>query len=202
MSESRLLIVFAKNPEEGHVKTRLAESVGDKKALEVYRDLLDHTLEVAGGCDCNRELWFSRYIPEKSEWEAAGFQLQLQQGENLGVRMKKAFQQAFKNEYQKAVIIGSDCAELTSDILEHAFRELDKCDLAVGPSEDGGYYLLGMKRFHGELFKDISWSTDKVLQQTMERAEDLDLNFSLLPELNDVDNEADWQSVKRKFSAT
>ncbi|NGP77574.1 glycosyltransferase [Balneolaceae bacterium YR4-1] len=200
MSEERLLIIFAKNPEKGRVKTRLAESLGDEKALEVYHKLLDHTLMVAEHCECDRELWFSRYIPEQNSRGTSGFTFKLQRGEDLGERMSQSFQEAFENDYQKAVIIGSDCAELTSEIVEQAYKKLEDHNLVLGPSVDGGYYLLGMKRYHEELFEGISWSTEKVFQQTLESVKELNLDIGFLPELNDVDIEADWRSAKDSFS--
>lgn len=199
MSENRLLIIFAKNPEKEHVKTRLAKTLGEQKALEIYRTILGYTLSVADGCECDKELWYSRFIPEQDEWGKRGFRIQLQQGEDLGERMKHAFRRAFKNSYPKVVIIGSDCAELTPDLISDSYQKLDKHDLVIGPSEDGGYYLLGMNELYGRLFEDIPWSTSEVLAQTMEKAKALGLDISLLPELNDVDNETDWQSVKDKF---
>ena len=199
MSEHRLLIVFAKNPEMGRVKTRLAETMGERKALEVYRGLLDQTLRVAAKCRCDRELWFSRYLPEQEESAPNGFRLQLQQGDDLGERMKHAFFHAFEKGYEKVVIIGSDCAELTGEVLEQAFLNLEDHDLVLGPSEDGGYYLLGMKKYYEELFEGISWSTEAVFQQTMSKAEESGHSVATLAELNDIDNEADWHSVKDKF---
>lgn len=196
MTENRLLIIFAKNPEKGRVKTRLADTLGEDKALAIYQSLLDYTLDVAGSTESDRELWLSRYIPERSDLGIAGFKLKLQRGGDLGERMSHSFQQAFGNGYRKVVIIGSDCAELTSEILEQAFEKLDSHNLVLGPSEDGGYYLLGMRQYDGELFEDICWSTKKVFRQTVESAQKLNLDIGFLPELNDVDNEADWQSAK------
>ena len=196
MSDNRLLIIFAKNPEKGHVKTRLAKSLGEQKALEIYRTILGYTLSVADRCECDKELWYSRFIPEQDEWGSRGFQIQLQQGEDLGDRMKHAFRRAFNNSYHKVVIIGSDCAELTSDLISESYQQLDKHDLVIGPSEDGGYYLLGMNKFYGQLFENVPWSTPEVLPQTLKIAEELDLNLHMLPELNDVDNEEDWRAVK------
>lgn len=94
------------------------------------------------------------------------------------------------------VIIGSDCAELTPDLLNLAYQKLEKNDLIAGPSEDGGYYLLGMNAFYGDLFEGIQWSTSKVLSQTLQKAKELALDFELLPERNDVDYEEDWLAVK------
>jgi len=199
MSKNRLLIIFAKNPEKGRVKTRLAKTLGEEKALDIYRSLLDFTLRIAEGCEADKELWYSRFIPEQEKWDKKGFQIKLQQGDDLGERMKNAFRKAFKKGYQKAVIIGSDCAGISEELIDASYAKLEEADMVIGPSTDGGYYLLGLKECYDALFEGISWSTDKVLKQTRDAAEELGIKTALLPERNDVDNEADWQSEKHKF---
>lgn len=196
MNNSRLLIIFIKNLEKGRVKTRLAETLGDEKALEVYKKLTELTRSVALASDADKQVWYSRFIPDKDEWNEADFEKKLQQGENLGARMKDAFSRAFQNGYKKVAIIGSDCAELTPRLLNEAYFELESNDVVIGPSKDGGYYLLGMNAFYGSLFEDIPWSTPQVLPTTIEVTQKMGLNVHLLPERNDVDNEVDWLTVK------
>lgn len=183
---------------EGKVKTRLAETVGSEKALHIYEKLTDYTHSVSEAVDVDRQVWYSDFIAKDDVWDKGQRQFvkKLQQGEGLGERMRNAFQQAFEKGYQKVIIIGSDCAELTPELISESYQQLEEHDLVIGPSEDGGYYLLGMHKFYGRLFKDMPWSTAEVLPQTLQIAEKLDLNFYLLPVLNDVDNEEDWQTVK------
>lgn len=194
-----LLIVFIKNPQKGRVKTRLAQSVGEERALEIYKKLLDHTRKVARDVAVNKQVWYSQFIPENDAWDKAQFEKKLQRGGNLGERMQNAFREAFTEDYSKVVIIGSDCAEITAEIIDQAYRKLEDYDLVVGPSADGGYYLLGMNHFYPELFDDIAWSTSDVLSATLEKAAKLNLSSALLPKLNDVDNRKDWLAVKDKF---
>jgi rSAM/selenodomain-associated transferase 1 len=186
-----ILLIFIKNPEKGKVKTRLAKKVGNEKALAVYQRLLDITQEVTQSLDCDRQVWYSNFIDEKDRWRKSEYEKRLQSGENLGVRMKEAFRQAFEDDYEKAVIIGSDCAELTDEIIKKAFRALDDTEVVIGPSKDGGYYLLGMSSFYPELFEDINWSTSTVFEKTIARVKSLNLSLQLAPALNDIDTEQD-----------
>lgn len=199
MKSNCLLIIFIKNPEKGKVKTRLAETVGAEKALEIYNKLVDYTYSVVEPVDADKEIWFSRFIPDGNGLGGGKFNKKLQEGKNLGERMSKAFREAFEKDYEKVVIVGSDCAELTTDLIKEAYKQLDEHGLVVGPAEDGGYYLLGMNRFQVQLFEGLPWSTDGVLSQTLAIADELSLEVHLLPELNDVDYEADWIQVKDRL---
>lgn len=188
----RLLIVFVKNPEMGKVKTRLAKNIGEKKALKVYRKLLNLTQKAIEPLDCAKQIWYSNHIVDHDLWASGSYEKHLQQGSDLGTRMRHAFKHAFEtNKVSKAMIIGSDCADLTSEIINRGFRTLETNNLVIGPSEDGGYYLLGMSSFHPKLFEDIAWSTSIVFEKTMERAQQLALETHLLPMLNDIDTKGD-----------
>jgi len=197
MNSNALLMVFIKNLEKGRVKTRLAQSVGDKKALEIYTKLTNITRTVASEVgEADHQVWYSRYLTENDGWDNDVFDKKLQKGDDLGQRMKNAFSEAFASGYSKVVIIGSDCAQITSEIIEQAFVLLENHDLVIGPSGDGGYYLLGMSEFCERIFENISWSTPEVLPKTLQIARQKGLHVQLLTELNDVDNEQDWLEVK------
>lgn len=196
MSDQRLLIIFVKNLEKGRVKTRLAKTLGDEKAMQVYKKLLNHTFSVISSVNVDKQVWYSRFIPERDRWKTGQFAKKLQQGNDLGERMQTAFRNAFNEGYQKTVIIGSDCAELTAELISDSYQHLDDHDLVIGPSKDGGYYLLGMNKFYGQLFDGIPWSTSEVLPLTLQIAEEMDLDIYKLKKLNDVDDEEDWKSVK------
>ncbi|MAO63459.1 MAG: glycosyltransferase [Balneola sp.] len=199
MNQQNTLIIFVKNEEAGKVKTRLAKSVGDDIALEVYRKLLAYTANITSPLKAKKEVWYSRFIPENDLWSDGNFNKKVQMGEDLGQRMSNAFQLSFEDGAQKAVIIGSDCGELTSAIMGQAFEALDDAEFVVGPAEDGGYYLLGMKNFHPEIFGDIEWSTGSVLEKTLAKMKEAGRPVHQLEKLNDVDTIEDWERVKEKF---
>lgn len=193
MSDSvNALLIFIKNPEKGNVKTRLAAGVGEERALLIYRALLEHTRRVALAAEAERYLFYSRFVDETDDWSPRSFHKRLQRGADLGRRMYHGFEEALSG-HEKAVIIGSDCATLTPEIVNEAFRKLDEYDYVMGPALDGGYYLLGMRTPEWELFRDIPWSTDRVRALTLERIEALGRRCYLLPELSDIDEAADWE---------
>ncbi len=193
------IIIFIKNPVLGKVKTRLAATVGDQKALEIYQRLLDVTRKTVTKVNAKYHLFYSDVIEMVDDWDIQDFDKYLQQGDDLGERMSAAFRNIFlqndESVLQKVVIIGSDCPALTPDILEMAFTILGESDVVVGPTFDGGYYLLGMKEYHPALFENISWSTDAVYQETNDKSRLLQLNIADLPTLSDIDNEADWNKA-------
>ncbi len=186
------LIIFVKNPVLGKVKTRLAATLGDEKALQIYHSLLEHTRKVALETDVDRYVFYTDTIGENDDWRNDDFTKKLQQGDDLGTRMHTALDIILK-KHDKAIIIGSDCPGLTSKILKSAFRKLNRADYVLGPAEDGGYYLLGMKQNSKALFEDMEWSTKKVLDETLERIWKLEKTYALLQTLGDVDYAEDWE---------
>ena len=186
------LIVFIKNAEKGKVKTRLANTVGDDRALKIYQALLDHTGRIAQSVDADRFLFYNDFIEKNDGWPAVHFHKLLQRGSDLGDRMKNAFRIIFQT-HKKVVIIGSDCPLLTDKIINEAFEKLDEYAFVIGPATDGGYYLLGMNQFSSAVFENIEWSTSKVLAKTIKNIEDLGKSYHLLSELSDIDTEEDWK---------
>ena len=186
------LIIFIKNPEKGKVKTRLASTLGDEKALEIYLALMGHTRKITQEVDTNRLLFYSNFIDKEDDWPNADYQKSTQEGTDLGQRIAKAFQIAFQ-QYQKVVIIGSDCASLTPAIIQEAFDQLEQHPFVIGPASDGGYYLLGMTHFFPTLFQNMAWSTAQVLPATLQRIAALEKTVARLPELSDIDFEEDWE---------
>lgn len=189
------LIIFTKNPVYGKVKTRLAATIGDVNALQIYKQLIQRTFSITYQLTVYKIVFYSDKIEVNDIWKH-GYSKLLQYGNNLGERMMNAFNYMFQNKYSKAVIIGTDCAELSKEIIEEAFQKLDEYDVVIGPATDGGYYLLGLKKMHKELFKNIQWSTNSVLQTTIERCNTNNLSYFLLKELHDVDEEKDLQYMK------
>jgi rSAM/selenodomain-associated transferase 1 len=187
-----ILLIFIKNPLEGRVKTRLARTVGDAGALKIYRFLLEKTREAALGMAAERWLFYSDFVEKRDDWPAEDFQKYVQHGPDLGARMENAFRQAFAAGAARAVIIGSDCPELSPAILQQAFISLDRHDFVLGPTPDGGYYLLGMKAPEPALFKNMPWSTPAVRALTLEKIKELKKSAALLKMLTDIDEEPDW----------
>lgn len=193
---SSLLLIFIKNPELGKVKTRLAATIGNRKALRIYLKLLERTHAITQSLPCDKVVYYSPTIQPDDIWSQGAFQKALQREGDLGERMQDAFQTGFTQGYKKICIIGSDCYELTSEIIQAAYQALDAHDAVIGPSLDGGYYLLGMKGLHPELFQNKHWSTSSVLKDTIADLEQKNLRWTTLSELNDVDEEGDLGTMK------
>ncbi|MBI3518497.1 MAG: TIGR04282 family arsenosugar biosynthesis glycosyltransferase, partial [Bacteroidetes bacterium] len=115
----------------------------------------------------------------------------LQNGKELGDKMGNAFVKAFNMKYKKVIIIGSDCLDLNENIISDAFKLLDEQEVVLGPARDGGYYLLGMRNYYPQLFKNKTWSSENVLLDTLLDLSNLNLSFKLLPTLSDIDVEKD-----------
>ena len=193
------LIIFIKNPIAGKTKTRLAKSLGDDKALEIYHSLCNITRKEVEQIELSRQLYYSSFIDEKDDWSNDQYHKKLQVGTDLGSRMSHAFRCTLES-YDKACIIGSDCPTIHHELIEEALIKLNEFDFVIGPSTDGGYYLLGMKNHSNELFKDISWSTEKVLSQTIDAIKKIEKTYFLLEELTDIDEENDWLQFKNTIA--
>ncbi|MFQ3182792.1 MAG: rSAM/selenodomain-associated transferase 1 [Polaribacter sp.] len=180
-----LLLVFTRNPELGKVKTRLAQTVGDQTALDIYQFLLKKTRDVSSVVSADKAVYYSERIRENDIWDATIFQKHLQIGEDLGIRMLHAFNNGFEVGYEKVMIIGSDLYDLSSEDIETAFISLAANDLVIGPAEDGGYYLLGMNSLHTRIFKNKDWGRDTVRKDTLEDLKDK--KVKLLQYKNDID---------------
>jgi len=186
-----LIIVFVRTPELGKVKTRLAKSIGGQSALTIYKLLLKHTAAVLHDLSFDKVVYYSEKVVENDFWDAAIFQKKTQKGSDLGERMQNAFETAFEDDYEKVLIIGSDLFDLKPTHITTAFKALETHDFAVGPSLDGGYYLLGMKQLHPALFKNKKWGTDSVLEHTLKDLQQQEV--TLLEALNDIDTFEDLQ---------
>lgn len=192
MTAERALIIFVRNPELGKVKTRLAQTLGDQKALAIYMALLQHTRQIVEQIDADRLVFYSHFIDTEDDWPNESFEKFLQTEGDLGGKMASGFQKAFE-QHAKALIIGSDCASLTPAIIQEAFEALETHDFVMGPALDGGYYLLGMKAFSPSVFEDIPWSTEQVAALSLEKMKAMGASFYLLPTLSDIDYAEDWE---------
>ena len=190
------LIIFVRNPELGKVKTRLAKGIGDEQALQVYQSLLRKTHEVIKNIDAHKFVFYADGINNNDLWENDLFNKLQQTGNDLGERMLNAFAYLFNKDYGKILIIGSDCPALTPAIVEEAFLSLDQHEVVIGPTFDGGYYLLGLKKLISCLFENKQWSTETVYQDTIQNVSDLSLFYAVLPQLSDIDTMQDWLPFK------
>tara|TARA_Y100001968_G_scaffold122883_1_gene111806 strand:+ start:10092 stop:10712 length:621 start_codon:yes stop_codon:yes gene_type:complete len=185
ITSKNLLLIFTRNPEFGKVKTRLARDIGHQAALDIYKFLLAHTAKICTPLDTEKAVYYSEEIPNNDLWNATVFQKKKQIGEDLGERMQNAFAEGFNLGYSKIIIIGSDLYDIETKDLEQAFKVLNNHEIVIGPAEDGGYYLLGMKQLHPKLFKNKNWGTATVLQDTINELKKS--NYKLLEKRNDVD---------------
>ena len=196
------LIIFTRNPELGKCKTRLAKTIGDENALEVYKYLLNHTASISKDIKADRYVFYSENIKKEDLWESGIFRKKLQKGEDLGQKMLNAFAELLGMGYEKVVIIGSDLLDLDADLVNNAFAQLDFNDVVIGPATDGGYYLLGMKNMYVKLFENKDWGTDSVLKATLGDLQNSTVH--LLKKLNDIDIFEDLQEYTEltKFYST
>lgn len=191
-----LLMVFLRAPVKGRVKTRLAATLGEDCALEVYIRLMLHTLREAGALRCAKQAWYADVVPDPDPCATHGFTSHVQTGDDLGQRMRNAFAEGFANGYGPVVIIGTDLPGLSTELLQAALDAMGDHDAVIGPTHDGGYYLLCLHAPLDALFSDKQWSTATVFARTVS---DLALNGKtchLLPQLADVDSEADLDTVE------
>jgi rSAM/selenodomain-associated transferase 1 len=196
------LLIFMRTPQPGKVKTRLARSLGNEKAAEFYRLCTDATLKEIGQLSQEVDKYISFTEPsdkyEMKRLTGLGFKVAVQEGESLGQRLCNAFGRVLENGAQRVVIVASDVPDLSASIMTDAISSLDNSDVVIGPCYDGGYYLIGMKELHEELFNGISWGTERVYQQTLDAAKENGLTVNQLPILMDIDTEADlhqWSQV-------
>ncbi len=139
MNSKNLLIIFTKNPELGKCKTRLAKSIGDISALEVYKKLLQQTAKVTQDLSADKVVFYNIEPIDQDDFSSTYFSKKTQRGDDLGEKMSNAFQEGFQNNYEKVVIIGSDLYDLQTRDIDEAFLQLTHNDYVIGPAKDGGY---------------------------------------------------------------
>lgn len=202
MAKERL-IVFTRYPEPGKTKTRLIPALGTQGAADLQRQMTEYTLNQV------RKLltWRSISIEVRyaggdrqlmQEWLGYDLVYQVQGEGDLGTRMARSHSTAFASSFDSAIIIGTDCPGLKAQLMAEAFDRLLAHDLVLGPAIDGGYYLIGVRRFIPELFALPSWGTAEVFQQTVEIAQNLNLSIAALTPLADVDRPEDLPVWERE----
>jgi uncharacterized protein len=185
-------IVFTRYPEAGKVKTRLIPALGEEGAAALHKKMAEHTISQVRALQRlvpgDLEVWFvGGDLALMQGWLGEDLTYQLQPDGDLGDRMRLAFQSIFDRGYKKATIVGTDCPDLTTEILAQSFDALEDNPIVLGPAIDGGYYLIGLQYLIPELFTGIPWSTANVLQETVKIATDLGMVPTLLPYLTDID---------------
>ncbi|WP_173198212.1 TIGR04282 family arsenosugar biosynthesis glycosyltransferase [Geobacter sp. SVR] len=204
MDTNKGLIIFAREPVPGRVKTRLARQVGEQAAADLYAEMLADVVALAASLEDVRPVVFwALENPDVSCPEFSGMGSARQQGACLGERMSDAFERTFADGSELCCIIGSDSPDLPADYVRQAFDVLEqgRADVVFGPSEDGGYYLLGMSRLWPELFEGISWGGPQVLEVSLERARKQGLRAVLLPTWYDIDTAADLERLAQSPDA-
>ncbi|MBO0933413.1 TIGR04282 family arsenosugar biosynthesis glycosyltransferase [Fibrella aquatilis] len=184
------LVIFVKNPIPGTVKTRIAKTVGAEKAARVYRHLVQYTQQITRYSPWEKIVYYADFVNPNDGW--SGYQKAQQADGNLGQRMQQAFQDQFSTKAERVVLIGSDCLAITETHLTQAFAALDTADVVIGPATDGGYYLLGMKELHNNLFANMPWSQPDLLLETTKAITNSKLTVSLLEQLPDIDEWSDY----------
>lgn len=198
--------LFAKFWLPGTVKTRLAKSIGDQRACDVYHHFLFHLLDKFNDAANTRSVVYSppgRHDDFRSAIDEA-WNLVPQVAGDLGLRMQSFFQQQLDSpaKSNRVVIIGADCPQLSTVDIESAFAALDDHDAVIGPSTDGGYYLLGMRDKCVNVFENIEWSTGEVLTKTLAALKQANASFQTLPRQTDVDDRESLQQLLDSLANT
>lgn len=198
------LIVFSRYPEPGQCKKRMIPALGPEGAARLHREMASATLQVAERIADSLAVEVRVRFTGADAISMAGcfgtqFVYEDQGAGDLGQRLERAVRESFQTGLCRVIVVGTDCPDLSADILHRAFDRLRDHDLVIGPASDGGYYLLGLSRHAESLFSGIAWGTSDVLMQTLKTALEFNLSVSLLPTLDDVDRPEDlgiWERTR------
>ncbi|REE27599.1 hypothetical protein DFQ09_101433 [Winogradskyella pacifica] len=183
-----LVIVFVKNIKLGTVKTRLAKTIGDFGAFEVYTELVKITEKATQKLDIDKRIYFSNAIVDdqwKGEFKA------VQHGADLGERMFNAFKDGFDAGYDNIVLVGSDLPDIDVAHIKNGLEALNTNEVVFGPAEDGGYYLVGMSKLNTKIFTNKPWSQPNLLELTLQELQSNQISVGTLDTLNDIDTYED-----------
>jgi rSAM/selenodomain-associated transferase 1 len=192
------LILFTKYPESGRVKTRLISAVGKKNATEIHKNLTEHCLTRLSHAAMPLTVFYTGGTNKRMTDWLPGVSLVKQEGADLGQRMVAAFSHTRALGRGHILLAGSDCPDLSTKLIRQGLKILDNHDLVLGPSFDGGYYLIGISAGYAPadlipLMADISWGTGEVLQMTLTRIQSAGSSCGLLPTLHDIDRPEDLE---------
>lgn len=200
VSSRNLVILFTRYPRPGKCKTRLHPELGQHGAAQLHRQLVSRSMKTLATFSVRHPgaayhiYYDGASAAEMKQW-LGEHRFHRQQGEDLGIRMAEALIAELK-DCNSCLLMGSDCPAISPELLEEGFRALQTHDLILGPSHDGGYYLIGVNKASNaalirQLFQGIPWGSDKVLQATIQRAHELHIQFFLLQTLHDIDTPDD-----------
>ena len=201
------LVIFTRYPEPGKTKTRMIPELGVEGAADLQRQMTDHLVSKVKTLIERRSLAVEIRFEGGRErlmrnWLGPSFSYRHQGRGDIGRRMQRALGDGFQDGYTSMVIIGSDIPDISGEIIDQAFEELQKNNLVLGPAGDGGYYLIGIQKAdqdqaYRKLFEAINWGTDQVLSQTLAAAGRLGIGYALLDTLKDVDRPEDLRIWNR-----
>ncbi|GAA3616906.1 TIGR04282 family arsenosugar biosynthesis glycosyltransferase [Flavivirga amylovorans] len=186
-----LVIVFVKNIKLGKVKTRLAKTIGNQGAFDVYSELVKVTEEATQNLQADKRIYFSDAVINtkwKNDYKT------IQEGKNLGERMKNAFTKGFEDGYERIVLIGSDLPDISLEHIEGGLKSLNSNEVVFGPAIDGGYYLVGMTKMYHSIFNNKPWSESHLLEVTLKDLSQENISYTLLEALNDIDTFEDLEN--------
>lgn len=186
-----LVIVFVKNIKLGKVKTRLAKTIGNQGAFEVYSALVKVTENATKKLSADVHIYFSDAIVE-TKWQHC--HKSVQRGKDLGERMKNAFKNGFESGYERIVLIGSDLPDISENHINSGLEKLKDKEVVFGPAEDGGYYLIGLNKLHNFIFENKPWSESHLLKETLAELDSENIKFATLDTLNDIDTFEDLKA--------
>ncbi len=199
--KERALIIFVKDPYSDAVKTRLATSIGQAEARRAYKLMLLHLRKLIDKLQqIDVYVFYAETVPDDTIWQE-NVQIRRQIHGDIGMRMADAMQRLCP-QYDKVLLIGSDCPTIRDTHLEEAYDALAGADIVLGPAYDGGYYLIGMKELQKEIFDIPEWSTSRVRDLTIEKILACGLRYHEITRLMDIDTEADYMEVKRFLEAS
>ena len=210
-SSQKHLIIFTRYPEPGTTKTRMIPKLGAEGAADLQRRMTDHLVAKVKTLMEQRSLTVEIRFDGGNErlmrdWLGPSFTYRRQGRGDIGRRMERALVDGFQNGFTSIVIIGSDIPDISNAIIDRAFQELEKTNLVLGPADDGGYYLIGLRKFDPDLdfpvlFEGINWGTNQVLSQTIAAAHQLGIGYALHDTLKDVDRPEDLKTWHRAWQS-
>lgn len=194
-----LVIMFVKEPRAGFVKTRLANVLGDERTVELYQYFIEDLIQTLSSLDYDFKLCVSGSL-EAVNKRFGDYGTFLQVEGDLGAKMKSAFESQFKKGYEKIILIGSDTPHISKEIFDLTMGKLSTNEIVIGPSLDGGYYLIAFNHttFNKEVFNKISWSTSAVLEQTLQKLHTKEVYLTM--NLNDIDTYDDLKHFFNEYS--
>jgi len=194
------ILLFLKAPRAGFVKTRIGKTLGDDQALDIYRWLVRRLMgALPKGAAVEIHFAPADAGKEMEDWLGSEVLYTPQCEGDLGDRMEHAVLAAFEGGAKSVVCLGADCPSLMPEDIKDVVSKLEKgADAVFGPTHDGGYYLLGLRHFHSEIFREIPWSTERTLEVSLDRAANAGLKVGLLDKKSDIDEAADWETFCRE----